>query len=121
MYQGSEEHKQNARNARLIGLKVIEENKQKRIEEYNKNPKKCAYCDSSLTYEERNKKFCNSTCAAYFNNKKRDYKHHSIEVKQKISSSMKEFVESGLWVTPIKGGWREDGLYGQNHKITKSK
>ena len=47
-------------------------NKEKRIEEYNKVAKKCKCCQTELSYEHRNKIFCNSSCAAKFNNLERN-------------------------------------------------
>lgn len=38
-------------------------------EEYKKDIKKCNFCNSFLSYEKRKNKFCNSSCAASFNNK----------------------------------------------------
>lgn len=45
--------------------------KEKRIEEYNKDPSICKCCSKTLSYENRKKSFCNHTCSAIFNNKKR--------------------------------------------------
>ena len=42
-----------------------------RVEEYNKNPSVCYHCDSPLSYDDRNKKFCNRSCSAAHNNSKR--------------------------------------------------
>lgn len=58
-------------------------NKQKRIDEYNLNPKHCAFCDSILNYQVVISKktalrtgkiknlFCSQSCAAKFNNQDR--------------------------------------------------
>jgi hypothetical protein len=43
--------------------------KQYNILQYNINPKKCLYCNSKIPYDERNKKFCNHSCAAIYLNK----------------------------------------------------
>lgn len=42
-----------------------------RVQEYLKNPTKCKFCGAVLPYEKRNNKFCNTSCAASFNNKLR--------------------------------------------------
>lgn len=42
-----------------------------RVQEYLKNPIKCKFCESILPYEKRSNKFCNTSCAASFNNKLR--------------------------------------------------
>lgn len=42
-----------------------------RIQEYLKNPTKCKFCGNVLPYEKRSNKFCNTSCAAFFNNKLR--------------------------------------------------
>ncbi len=52
----------------IASLKTHNEQKQKRIEEYNLNPTKCKNCGKSLDYEHRNYKFCSHNCSASFNN-----------------------------------------------------
>lgn len=59
-----------AEAGRLGALKVKElqhYKKQQRINEYNKNPKLCLRCGTPLTYKRKNRKFCNSSCAASYN------------------------------------------------------
>ena len=60
-------------------------NKQKNIQEYLKNPNYCLYCGNIILYDRRNGKFCNNSCAASYNNKRRK---HSDETKKKISESI---------------------------------
>lgn len=63
-----------AEAGKLGALKSKESNKlakDKRIKFYMTNPKLCHNCNKILMYENKNKKFCNSSCAAIFNNKKR--------------------------------------------------
>lgn len=45
--------------------------KQERIENYNKNKNECTLCEKHLEYFEKNKKFCSSSCSAKFFNEKR--------------------------------------------------
>lgn len=52
----------------IASLKTHNKNKELRVEEYNKNPTRCFACDCIFSYESRNKKFCNSSCAARKNN-----------------------------------------------------
>ena len=50
--------------------------KQQRIDDYNKNPNLCLYCGKPIVYDKRHNKFCNSSCAATYNNlhkKPKDY------------------------------------------------
>lgn len=83
-YYKSKNHLENAKNASMIGNLKIQELKEKRIEEYNKNPKLCKECKKPIIYKEKNKKeFCNSSCAAKFNNKKR-----IVSEEQKLKTSM---------------------------------
>lgn len=84
-YQGSLKHQENARNAFKIARKKLSIKKQKRIEEYNKNPNRCKNCSISFDYEHRGKTFCNSSCAAIFNNKQRKL---SNETKEKIRNKL---------------------------------
>lgn len=41
---------------------------QQAIENYEANPKYCPYCGEKISFERRFAKFCNSSCAASFNN-----------------------------------------------------
>jgi len=88
MYNGSEKHKENARNALRKAAEGNQRKKQIRILEYNENPKKCKFCKSSLSYKDRRKKFCNSSCAAKFNNTGRV---RSTESKLKTSKLITKF------------------------------
>ena len=47
--------------------------KQKRIDQYDSNPKLCRECSAPLSYEDskRKKSYCNSSCSASYNNKRR--------------------------------------------------
>lgn len=45
-------------------------NKKRKLD-YEKKPNKCIHCSSNIIWERRRAKFCNSSCAAYFNNSKR--------------------------------------------------
>ncbi len=56
--------------------------KNNKILEYNKFPKLCLYCNSSISYEKRNNKFCGYSCCAFFNNSNRG--PMSDEQKQKM-------------------------------------
>lgn len=54
------------------GKIVIAQQKERRIQEYNKTPNICLFCGAPLPYEKRHNKFCNQSCAASFNNSRRD-------------------------------------------------
>lgn len=41
------------------------------VAKYNEQPKHCLYCEKPLPYEKRYNKFCDQSCAAIYNNKKR--------------------------------------------------
>lgn len=77
--------------------KTVERNilgKVKRIEEYDKSPKRCINCEKSLSYEKRRNKFCSKTCAASYNNKdrvisKKDVKTHCLECGKKLDRTIK--------------------------------
>lgn len=51
--------------------KTVKLQKEQRIKEYNKNPKRCLYCNAPISYERKSAKFCNSSCAAKYNNHNR--------------------------------------------------
>lgn len=97
MYQNSEQHKKNARIASKKGLDKIHDLHLDRIEEYNKNPKLCLMCGKSIVYEKKSSaKFCNSSCAAKYNNSRRIVTN---EQKNKVSSSLKEKYDKGELVS----------------------
>ena len=55
----------NRANCKAGGLAYAKKMK----EQYEANPKFCSYCNLKLPQEKKNNKFCNSSCAASFNNK----------------------------------------------------
>ena len=59
--------------------------------EYDLNPTPCKYCGANFNFDSRNKVFCNSSCAANFNNNERKtwYKT-SKNTKHKISNSLRK-------------------------------
>lgn len=59
-------------------------------EEYNLNPKYCKECGKKLEYNKMLNTFCNSSCAAKYNNKNRK---HSINTRQKISIGLKTSIK----------------------------
>lgn len=65
--------------------------KEQRIKEYNKNPKCCIYCNAPISYERKSAKFCNSSCAAKYNNQKRKESgwKRTEESKKKVSNTLK--------------------------------
>jgi very-short-patch-repair endonuclease len=85
-YIGSEEHKENFKKAGILGNKKIQKLKQKRIEEFNKNPKKCKGCNFVFDYRHRHNSFCSKSCAVSFNNKNRKLGN---DTKSKIKKALK--------------------------------
>lgn len=65
----------------------IQQQKLQRIEEYDKCKKTCIFCNFFLSYEQRHKKFCNSSCAAKYNNLNR--KKYSLCMSCNIQISSK--------------------------------
>jgi len=76
--------------------------KKERIELYNIDPKKCLHCSIVMQYEDRRKKFCNSSCSASYNNARRK---HSEETKKKISNAILGTVASEETKRKISEGW----------------
>lgn len=56
-----------------------------KIDEYFKNPKICKNCGELLPYNKRYNIFCNSSCAAKYNNKHRDLSYITDEFRQNAS------------------------------------
>lgn len=116
-YFRSKKHIENINNARLLGLIKLKEIRIDVIEKYNTNPKKCACCEKTLTFENKNKKFCNSSCAASFNNKKRIL---SSDTKLKISEKLlgkKQSIEHVLKISGDKNGRWKTGKYVKNNEL----
>jgi len=57
-------------------LETVKLKKQKRIDEYLKNPRLCKFCETIISYKDKinGKKFCTKSCSASFNNIKRGSK-----------------------------------------------
>lgn len=89
--------------------KILEEHSidwKKWTEEKNVKPKKyCLYCGKEITSGDYRKKFCNSSCAAIYNNKG---KKHSEETKKKISETLQKRSTTfdGI-IKPIKKHYRK--------------
>lgn len=64
----------------------------KQCEKYKSGPPQCKQCKSVLDFEDRSKKFCNSSCSASYSNSRRT---HSAETKRKIGAycSTKEWKD----------------------------
>jgi very-short-patch-repair endonuclease len=62
--------------------------KDDRIRRYYDFPKRCKCCESVLQYEDRSKTFCNSSCAATYNNLKRTRQPWNDEQKKNMSEIM---------------------------------
>ena len=89
--------------------------KEQRIKEYNKNPKRCLYCNAPISYERKSAKFCNSSCAAKYNN------HNRV-----VTEAQKEKTSKTIKSKPIRevkcrkcGNILRRGL-GNSFKVNKS-
>jgi len=86
-YYKSGKHLENYKIAVAKANEVCRAQKQKRVEEYNLNPKLCLCCESPISYElKTSNKFCSKSCAATYNNKGRI---RSEESKKKTSDALK--------------------------------
>jgi len=86
-YFRSQQHITNAKKCRALGVEAVKKNAQKRREIYLKSPNTCTKCNTSLSYEKRKNKFCSNSCAASYNNRKRE--PPTKELRKKISDKMK--------------------------------
>lgn len=79
----------------IKSAQIQKEQKALRIHEYNKNPNKCKFCGQSFSYEKRHNKFCNTSCAAFFNNKLRPKepkeKNFCLNCGKEISNRAKKY------------------------------
>lgn len=84
-YYKSEKHIENAAKAGVKGRLKMTELKEERMKEYYKNPKLCKECKNIIPYDKKNEKsFCDSSCAAKYNNKNRDYSYITEEYREKV-------------------------------------
>ena len=102
MYNGSKQQLENFKKAGELGNQKIQENKQKRKEEYNKNPNSCKECGTNFSYEQKGKTFCNNSCAAKFNNKKRGARTEETKRNNKISEIKKIMQEYNISVGDLQ-------------------
>jgi hypothetical protein len=86
LYKG---HAESIRRAAAMGRLVLDQQKQERIQIYNKNPTLCTNCECSLEYEKKNNKFCSNSCATSYNNRIRGKR--SDKTKKQISSTVKKY------------------------------
>lgn len=74
---------------------------------YEANPSHCLYCGKKIEFERRGGKFCNSSCAASYNNLKRGSMNE--ETKKKISDTIKRGIEEHRYVLKNQYGVYEYG------------
>lgn len=86
-YYKSGKHRENYIKAAAKARIVQAKQKEARIEEYDSAPALCACCETPLPYENKKNRFCNSSCAAKFNNKNRPAR--TDESLAKTSSKLK--------------------------------
>lgn len=81
---------------------IAAEERKKKIAAYNLNPKLCEQCGGPIPYHKKGIKearFCSSSCAAKFNNSRRDRSYMTVDVKQKISDGVRR--HHGLDPRPV--------------------
>lgn len=72
--------------------KTIEIRKEERRTKYYLSPALCKHCNSILSYKNKHKKFCNSSCSATYNNIKRGQKKYNcISCNIEIDRRNKKF------------------------------
>jgi len=81
-------HSERGRLGAAASNQTKQEQKKLRILNYNQNPTKCQHCFVSFSYAERNKKFCNQSCSATYNNLNRGNKS-SNNTKYQLSPKTK--------------------------------
>lgn len=79
------------------------------IKKNSKKPNKCLYCGKELDGKFKyTKKFCNSSCAASFNNKGRA---HSEETKFKIKNSLHKKYDEGILTPHNLGKYKDNNFF----------
>ena len=72
---------------------VLLEQKKKRVDEYNLNPKRCKNCDSPIAYNKKRNDFCSQSCAAIVNNSRFPKREKILRVKVYKISPWDIFLE----------------------------
>lgn len=90
--EGKARNRKNRLAGGLKGASVVKQNAQKLQDQYLKEPNKCEQCDTNLTYAQRHNRFCSSTCSALLHNNKRKGTTRPLIVRDKISSSVRNFL-----------------------------
>lgn len=62
------------------GRKTAIRNRNLAVEKYEKEPKRCKACGKEIPFSRRENQFCNSSCAAKFNNSRRKRLKYIIKV-----------------------------------------
>lgn len=78
--------------AKLRSIQTQQFKKEQKISEYNKNPKECLQCGKHILYDKKSNLFCCRSCAAIYNNKRKDYstfKSGPIQTKQILPNTTK--------------------------------
>lgn len=66
-------HSEAGKLGTIAGTNAIAVRKQERIDNYNKNPKLCKFCQSPLPYDKRYNDYCNQSCSAKLVNANRGF------------------------------------------------
>ncbi len=77
--------------AGILYYKNFKNKKVEKIENYNKTPKLCKYCNSPITYNKRKLDFCSRSCSAKQNNlnrKSNGYKQDYTILKEKYKNNL---------------------------------
>lgn len=75
----------------ISGKGFRERHKEKELQEYLQNPKKCEYCGKIISFDKRNNKCCSQHCATILGNSGRIY---TEETKNKISNSIQSYFKN---------------------------
>jgi len=54
------------------------------LDKYNKNPKQCFQCNEIISFENKANKFCNKSCSASYNNKKREENGWTLSIESRL-------------------------------------
>jgi len=123
----NKEGKMSMKYAGMLGwLKTKELHKaafQKRIKEYNNNPKKCFQCSESISYDKRFNKFCSKSCSAIFNNTRKEkkiktciYCNNNFHSKPKVSKYCSKECEIKFKTEKTITDWKLGKIKGYSGK-----
>lgn len=79
---------------RRNGIDVEQINDDALCEKYEENPRVCGFCERKIPYEDKKKKYCNSSCSAKKNNQSRKGQYNCIGCDAELDRSDRTYCSN---------------------------